>query len=74
MGDAWRAVVAVDAGGPDGWAEPHWSKDGVPWCDDGCRYHDGKRCELLGHRPHYLCEPVVLEMAKLLDRRGGGNG
>jgi hypothetical protein len=38
-------------------------QDGVPHCDDSCRHHDGKRCELLGFRAGGLCEPEVAEMA-----------
>jgi hypothetical protein len=37
---------------------PHW-EDEVPLCDEECPSHDGKRCEILGRRPGYICEPAV---------------
>lgn len=37
---------------------PEWH-DLVPRCTDRCPHHDGKRCELLGHRPSDLCEPAI---------------
>lgn len=46
-------------------ATPEWHKD-VPRCTERCSYHDGKRCELLGHRPDGICEPVVRQMGRLL--------
>jgi hypothetical protein len=61
----WRLLVVRDAGMGHR-AEPKWSPDGVPMCDEMCQYHDGKRCELLGLRPGNICEPVVAAMAGLL--------
>jgi hypothetical protein len=40
---------------------PKWD-DGVPWCDERCPEHDGKRCELLGHRPESICIEAVKAM------------
>lgn len=37
--------------------------DGVPYCRDACRHHDGKRCRLMGLRPSSICEPAVQEIA-----------
>ncbi len=34
-------------------------KTGVPFCSDGCRHYDGKRCAILGFRPSNICEPAV---------------
>ena len=48
---------------------PTWESNGAPSCSEKCPYHDGKRCELLGARPHVVCEPAVVEMAGLLDGR-----
>jgi len=46
--------------------DPNVTSDGVPWCRDECRQHDGKRCRLLGFRPDSLCEPAVVAMAARL--------
>lgn len=44
-------------------ANPYLDDDGVPYCStDECPMYDGKRCELLGHRPDGLCEPEVREI------------
>jgi hypothetical protein len=45
--------------------------DGVPYCtDEQCPKYDGKRCELLGHRPCRVCEIEVRSMdAKLKSLR-----
>jgi hypothetical protein len=43
--------------------EPRWSGN-VPWCDEACRLHDGKRCMALGARPGSICEPTVAEIVK----------
>jgi hypothetical protein len=44
-------------------------RNGVPFCDeDSCKHYAGKRCRLLGFRPGTICEPAVIEMAKLLNR------
>jgi len=51
-------------------ARPDWDDRGVPGCyDDQCNQYDGKRCRLTGCRPSSLCEPAVIEMAALLNRR-----
>ncbi len=39
----------------------------LPWCDDECPLHDGKRCEATGHHAPTLCEPAVEAMAAILD-------
>jgi hypothetical protein len=71
--NAWHWHVELNAGGPVvGRADPDWSDDGAPRCSEECRFHDGKRCQLLGARPGWLCEPVVVEMARLLDKLTGG--
>ncbi len=33
--------------------------DGIPFCDDDCQQHDGKRCRILGCSPAYHCEPAI---------------
>lgn len=45
--------------------EPAWADD-VPFCDERCPQHDGKRCRLLGERPGRICEPAVSAMAEAL--------
>jgi len=35
---------------------------GVPWCDESCPQHDGKRCKHLGFPPETLCIPAVKQM------------
>lgn len=45
--------------------EPMWV-EGVPLCDRGCASHDGKRCEVIGHRPDRLCQPAVVQMANVV--------
>jgi hypothetical protein len=47
---------------------PEWDDGGVPFCDDSCAYHDGKRCELLGSRPDWICQPAVRAMASRLTK------
>lgn len=42
---------------------PQPDKHGVPWCNDRCPSHDGKRCDLLGCRPDAVCVPAVRQMA-----------
>ena len=37
---------------------PDW-RDDVPWCNESCPKHDGKRCEVLGRRPDDMCVPAV---------------
>lgn len=40
--------------------KPDWGSDGAaPFCSERCPSFDGKRCEVLGHRPGSLCEPAV---------------
>ena len=57
--------------------EPRWlwplpseptAARGVPYCDDSCPLHDGKRCEATGMQPGNICEPSVVNMARHLDR------
>jgi hypothetical protein len=36
--------------------------EGIPYCDDTCPEHDGKRCRLLGLQPGNICEPAVVEL------------
>ena len=50
-------------------AEPTWDHD-VPFCNEECRSHDGKRCRLTGMRPGNVCEPAVSAMAAALDSAG----
>lgn len=74
MAERWRERVEAEAGGPDGPADPMWWEH-LPRCSESCRYHDGKRCELLGVRAPHMCEPVVTEMARVLDQKEEqGNG
>lgn len=47
-------------------ADPTW-EEGVPHCSERCKHFDGKRCELLGVRPSFICEPVVSAMADRID-------
>lgn len=51
---------------------PLFGTDNVPRCDERCPSFDGKRCEILGHRPDGICAPAVKEMSKALGlaRRG----
>lgn len=62
----WRDRVEADAGNYRRRPLPHW-EEVTPYCDDVCSYHDGKRCELLGHRPESVCEPVVAAMGRELE-------
>lgn len=64
----WQQQACGDASNGDP-AVPEWSGY-VPFCQDRCPHHDGKRCELLGHRAHegLPCEPVVTAMALMLNR------
>ncbi len=34
----------------------------VPYCDEMCPQHDGKRCRIMGVRPSSICEPEVLNL------------
>lgn len=50
-------------------AAPIW-QGGIPVCPEDqleCPHYDGKRCQLMGSRPHYRCEPAIEQMAALLD-------
>lgn len=38
---------------------PRVDNAGIPWCDESCPQHDGKRCRILGFRPSSICEPAV---------------
>lgn len=49
--------------------EPSIDSNGVPWCDEKCPSHDGKRCMKTGFCPDNICEPAVIEMAKLLKEK-----
>lgn len=70
----WKTRAAVAASGDERRpALPVW-EDGAPWCDDRCSHHDGKRCALIGVRPGRICEPVVVEMARMLDGERSGEG
>lgn len=61
----WRIDAQDAAGNEDDMAKPVWLGE-VPWCDEHCPHHDGKRCRVLGLSPGRLCEPVVKQMAVLL--------
>lgn len=39
----------------------------VPYCDEQCPQHDGKRCRIMGCRPSSICEPEVLNLLADLD-------
>lgn len=45
---------------------PMVDSQGVPRCSERCPSFDGKRCEILGHKPENICEPAVVDMAKRL--------
>ena len=38
---------------------PDWNNRFVPECSDCCPSFDGKRCQLLGHRPDEVCRPAI---------------
>jgi hypothetical protein len=40
----------------------------IPTCAESCRFHDGKRCELLGFRPDNLCEPMIADWSEIIGR------
>ncbi len=49
--------------------KPDWGSDGAaPFCSERCPSFDGKRCEILGHRPGSLCEPAVRDAIPLAIR------
>ncbi len=70
----WRKAVEMSAAAEDAPIQPAWTMGGVPNCSEHCRYHDGKRCELLGFRLDGICEPAVLHMANMLTRRNDDAG
>lgn len=72
MSESWRTVVEREASNGEP-AHPMWSR-GVPYCDDACRHHDGKRCRLLGLRLGAVCEPVVEAMGSALESAAKGAG
>lgn len=43
---------------------PRVDSAGVPWCDESCPQHDGKRCRILGFRPSSICEPAVADIVR----------
>lgn len=47
---------------------PRVDNAGIPWCDDSCPQHDGKRCQITGFRPSSICEPAVGNMARDVSR------
>jgi len=65
----WRKDVAQDAGSVEAPAAPNWAftQGGyVPFCQESCPHHDGKRCRVMGLRAPNICEPVVVQMSRLL--------
>jgi hypothetical protein len=49
----------------DSFILPEWNRE-IPHCQERCPSHDGKRCELLGHRPDTICEPAVSNIVRAL--------
>jgi hypothetical protein len=48
---------------------PNWGSDaadeGFPACPQEtcrCQQYDGKRCQLTGFKPHWVCKPAVQEL------------
>lgn len=33
--------------------------DRIPFCNERCPHHDGKRCDIIGRRPGNICEPAI---------------
>lgn len=70
----WREKVVLQTGDGDDHPRPYWSDagDGIPLCQEDCPWFDGKRCQALGLRAPlgHGCEPVIREMARLLDEEG----
>lgn len=64
---AWRKNAEVGAADSENPARPVWFEE-VPHCSEACPHFDGKRCALLGLRAPLICEPVVREMAQMLDK------
>jgi hypothetical protein len=48
---------------------PRWDDD-IPWCDESCPQHDGKRCREIGFRPGNICEPEVRDLVIRLRAKG----
>jgi hypothetical protein len=46
--------------------QPSLDNDGVAWCAETCQQFDGKRCQLIGFRPHGICEPWARDMAAIV--------
>lgn len=62
--DRWK-TMALAAVGAEPTPLPVFA-DKVPRCsEDSCPQYDGKRCKLMGFRPHGCCEPVIEAMADM---------
>ena len=46
----------------------------VPYCDEQCPQHDGKRCRLMGVQPSSICEPEVLNLIAAIAARSTTRG
>lgn len=58
-GPSWRETDAI----------AHRGKPTLlPACAESCRYHDGKRCELLGFHTSGLCEPMIADWSEIIAR------
>ncbi len=64
-------VLALTEDAEPVWTTSHDFPGPMPWCVESCRYHDGKRCVILGQRPDRLCVPVVSAMAEMLATSDG---
>lgn len=63
----WRSIAASICDPP---ARVDWFED-TPVCGrEACPQYDGKHCRAMGFRPDRICEPVVGEMTRMLDRSG----
>ena len=61
-----NAPIALQPG-----VEPWWlpSQNVVlPYCQDDCPCHDGRRCSILGRRPDSVCEPAVAALVREVTR------
>lgn len=38
--------------------------DGISWCSESCRSHDGKRCKIIGGEPETVCTPDNQRLAR----------
>lgn len=66
---AWRRTAEKAVGVRPDWMHGKYPQPGIPFCsEERCPRYDGKRCEALGHQPGRVCEPVVAEMAQLLNK------